>query len=77
MTSALALTPHDNPSLRTVRAITEFAVRVADAPGSVPTFAEAEDGPVTRSVAEDAAGGDDVGEPVKASGRGDLRAGRA
>ena len=56
------------PSLKTVRAITEFAVRVADDPGSVPTFAEAEDGPVTRSVAEDAAGGDDVGEPVKASG---------
>ena len=49
-------------------AITEFAVRVADDPGSVPTFAEAEDGPVTRSVAEDAAIGDDVGEPVKASG---------
>ena len=58
----------ETPSLRTVRAITEFAVRVADDPGSVPTFAEAEDGPVTRSVAEDAAGGDDVGEPVKASG---------
>ena len=58
----------DTPSLRTVRAITEFAVRVADDPGSVPTFAEAEDGPVARSVAEDAAGGDDVGEPVKASG---------
>ena len=56
------------PSLRTVRAITEFAVRVADGPGSVPTIAEAEDGPVTRSVAEDAAGGADVGEPVKASG---------
>ena len=56
------------PSLRTVTAITEFAVRVADDPGSVPTFAEAEDGPVTRSVPEDAAGGDDVGEPVKASG---------
>ena len=58
----------ETPSLRTVTAITEFAVRVADDPGSVPTFAEAEDGPVTRSVAEDAAGGDDVGEPVKASG---------
>ena len=58
----------ETPSLRTVRAITEFAVRVADDPGSVPTFAEAEDGPVTRSVAEDAAAGDDVGEPVKASG---------
>ena len=58
----------DPPSLRTVTAITEFAVRVADDPGSVPTFAEAEDGPVTRSVAEDAEGGDDVGEPVKASG---------
>ena len=58
----------ETPSLRTVTAITEFAVRVADDPGSVPTFAEAEDGPVTRSVAEDAATGDDVGEPVKASG---------
>ena len=64
----IATTPQDDPSLRTVMAITEFAVRVADGPGSVPTFAEAEDGPVTRSVAEDAAGGDDVGEPVKASG---------
>ena len=58
----------ETPSLRTVEAITEFAVRVADDPGSVPTFAEAEDGPRTRSVAEDAVGGDDVGEPVKASG---------
>ena len=58
----------ETPSLRTVRATTEFAVRVADDPGSVPTFAEAEGGPVTRSVAEDAARGDDVGEPVKASG---------
>ena len=58
----------ETPSLRTVRAITEFAVRVADDPGSVPTFAEAEDGPVTRSVAEDAVVGDDVGEPVKVSG---------
>ena len=58
----------ETPSLRTVTATTEFAVRVADGPASVPTFAEAEDGPVTRSVAEDAAGGDDVGEPVKASG---------
>ena len=64
----IATTPQDNPSLRTVMATTEFAVRVADGPGSVPTFAEAEDGPVTRSVAEDAAEGDDVGEPVKASG---------
>ena len=64
----IATTPQDNPSLRTVMATTEFAVRVADDPGSVPTFAEAEDGPVTRSVAEDAAGGDDVGEPVKVSG---------
>ena len=58
----------ETPSLRTVTETTEFAVRVADGPASVPTFAEAEDGPVTRSVAEDAAGGDDVGEPVKASG---------
>ena len=55
-------------SLRTEMATTENAVRVAPDPGSVPTFAEAEDGPVTRSVAEDAAEGDDVGEPVKASG---------
>ncbi len=50
----IATTPQDNPSLRTVMATTEFAVRVAPDPGSVPTFAEAEDGPVTRSVAEDA-----------------------
>ena len=56
------------PSLRTEMATTENAVKVAPGLESAPTFPEAEDGPVTRSVAEDAAGGDDVGEPVKASG---------
>ena len=56
------------PSLITVMATTEFAVRVAPGPESAPTFAEAVNGRVTRYVAEDAMPDDNVGDPVTAMG---------
>ena len=58
--------PEDKPSLRTEMATTENAVRVAPGPGSAPTFAEAEDGDVTRYVAETRFAGANVGAPVVA-----------
>ena len=56
----------DKPSLRTEMATTENAVRVAPGVEDAPTFAEAEDGDVTRYVAEDAIPGATVGAPVVA-----------
>ena len=53
-------------SLRTEMATTENAVRVAPGVEDAPTFAEAEDGDVTRYVAEDAMASDNVGAPVVA-----------
>ena len=61
-------TEGETPSLRTVMATTENAVNVESGLESAPTFSEAMNGRVTRYVAEDAAEGDDVGDPVEASG---------
>ena len=60
----------DNPSLRTVRLITENVVRLAPGPASVPTFDET--GTVTREVAENTAPGGNVGAPVTAMGPAPL-----
>ena len=57
-------------SLRTVTATTEFVVRLAPGPASVPTFDET--GAVTREVAENTGPGGDVGAPVAAMGPGTL-----
>ena len=62
----LVTPPEDNPSLRTEMATTENAVRVAPGVEDAPTFAEAEDGDVTRYVAEDAMASANVGAPVVA-----------
>ena len=60
----IAITPENNPSLRTVMATTENAVRVAPGLESAPTFDEA--GTVTRYVAENTEPGGNVGAPVAA-----------
>ncbi len=57
-------------SLRTEMATTEYVVRVAPGPESVPTFDET--GAVTREVAENTAPGGNVGAPVEAMGPGTL-----
>ena len=53
-------------SLKTETATTEYVVRLAPGPASVPTFDET--GTVTREVAENTAPGRNVGAPVKAMG---------
>ena len=53
-------------SLKTRMAITEYVVRLAPGPASVPTFDET--GAVTREVAENTPPGGNVGAPVAAMG---------
>ena len=53
-------------SLKTVMATTEFVVRLAPGPASVPTFDET--GAVTREVAENTPPGGNVGAPVDGHG---------
>ena len=67
----ISTTPQDNPSLRTEMATTEYVVRLAPGPASVPTFDD-ETGAVTREVAENTGPGGNVGAPVAAMGPGIL-----